>query len=245
MLRLIPRRFPFSGLLALSLTLPIGMFAMSTAPHAALDYAGLTELSVTGAASHTIVRSDPEAAPGVTVSSGGTNALLCGAKAEIAREGDKLNVTVSRRPFSLGINCDLTVTVTLQDPLAVTIAQDQAVADLTGSFRRIAIDAGKSVVNFKGRTDSLQVTGDQSVINAQFPNGQATGAAQQAPHIDITVGTLVANLGYDAKTALDYAVEAPIVVFAHDFPKTPGADSRLRITSQILKGSVYALTSTE
>ncbi|WP_264212387.1 hypothetical protein [Leisingera thetidis] len=224
----------------LAAALPLGTFAM---PSLAQDFdtSGFSELTavhITGKGSKTVIVTDPGRSPGVTIRDEGANGLLCAMTAELSQQDGVLTVDVRRKGLSLGVRCDLTVELVIPQPVAVAVDQPMAVLELTGAFKAVDIDAAKLTVTFEGHAAQFGVKGDMGVIDAVFATGSGAAAS-----IDIDVAKLVANVGFTDGAGLDYRVTAPVAMFSHRFPQTPGAAGKMRINSKVLKGSVYPVAA--
>lgn len=224
----------------LTVALPIGVFAM---PALAQDFdvskfTELTAVHITGKGSKTVIVTDPDRSPGVTIRDDGANGMLCAMKADLSQRDGVLTVDVRRNGISLGVVCDLTVELVIPQPIAVEVDQPMAVVELSGVFEEVDIDAEKMTVTFDGHATQFDVKGDMGVIDAVFAKSYGT-----ATSIDIDVAKLVANVGYADGAGLDYEVSAPVAMFSRRYPQTPGAAGKMRINSKILKGSVYPVAA--
>lgn len=202
------------------------------------EFSQIKTIKVAGKGSRTVIVTDPSRAPGVTVRQDDGNALLCSMKAEMAQKNGVLSVDIRRSGLSLGLRCDLTVELVIPQPVSIEIDQPQAVVELDGSFDDIAIDVSKLTVSFTGSAQTFDVKGDLGMVDAVFSK-----VASAAPQIDINVGKLVADVGYADGAGLDYKVSAPVAMFSRRYPQTRGADAKMRITSNLLKGSVYSVAA--
>ena len=197
------------------------------------DLSGITALRIQGQGSRTVVIADAAVTPGINVTQ--KSNVFCQVEPAFTRQGDTLIVEIQHRGFLVGFKCDATVNVTMPAGIAVAVDQPQAVVELKGLYSDIAVATDKLVLTLDGGADSLRVKADKAVITADF----TTHKAGQPPVIDIAVPTLVANVGYPRDMAIEYTVDAPVAVFSRGMPQTPGADGRLTITSQLLKGALY------
>jgi len=223
----------FKFLKILTVSIPIGAIAMQTQADTVdtTHFAALTAVEVTGKGSRTIIVTDPARAPGVTIRDDQAGGLLCSLTADVSQRDGVLSVDIRNRGLSLGIGCDITVELVIPRPVAVTVAQPQAVIELNGTFTEVTIDVSKMTVTFDGQADTFDVNGDMAVVDAVFAR-----ARDAAPQIDIDVSKLVADVGYANGAGLDYSVSAPVAMFSRRHPQTPGATGRMRITSDVSQG---------
>jgi len=230
--------FKFLGILTFAI--PIGAFAMQTQADTVdtTHFTALTAVEVTGKGSRTIIVTDPTRAPSVTIRDDQARGLPCSRTADVSQEDGVLSVDIRDRGLSLGIGCDITVELVIPQPVAVTVAQPQAVVELNGTFTEVAIDVSKMTVTFDGQADTFDVEGDMAVVDAVFAR-----AGKAPPQIDIDVSKLVANVGYPDGAGLDYSVSAPVAMFSRRYPQTPGAAGRMRIVSEVLKGSIHSVAA--
>ena len=222
---------------ALAGALMMGVLSMSTTTAAAdtvegIDLNGIRSVVVTGDGSETIL--DTKGTGLIETEHSGVGSVVCGAHADIRREGDTLVIDIVHRTLGMFLRCDLKIFASLPEGVAVSVTQDAAVVRLDGRFGPISIDAPKAVVRFSGESSDFGVTSTDAVVTARFANEDA------APSVRIRAEKLVADIGYRRDTTLSYSVTAPVALFTSAFTNTPEAGTNVSIQSTLLKGSLYA-----
>ena len=205
-----------------------------------VDDTGLKEIRILGTESRTIIHADRTARPRLTVTDKGDNRFLCGARARVSRQDDRLIIDIARGTLSLGMKCDITVELTVPPALDLIVEQSASVVELDGAFGRIALSSPTSWIAFEGSLESLSVSGRQSLIAARI-----APARKKASLVEIDVDSLIADIGYPFGLPVDYRVDAPAALFSGNIPLSAGAPHRVRISSKAMKGSVFGFQAAQ
>lgn len=224
-------RVPLLTLLfALSLFTGIPKSA-ATADIIALDYTGLQEIQILGDGGRTIIHTDQNATPQLTVTGKGGMRFWCdAASVEASRRAARLVIAIA----DADPTCSVTIALAIPPGLDLVFDQNASVAELEGEFNQINVTSFVSRISLKGSLERFSVTGQTSVIDADIT------PAQTKSLVDINVGTLVADIGYPLTLPVDYRVNAPVTVFTKGIPLSTDSPHKTRLSAKnVIKGSVF------
>ena len=217
-------------LFALSLFTGIPKSA-ATADIIALDYTGLQEIQILGDGSRTIIHTDQNATPQLTVTGKGGMRFWCdAASVEASRRAARLVIAIA----DAASGCSVTIALAIPPGLDLVFDQKASVAELEGEFSQINVTSFVSRISLKGSLERFSVTGQTSVIDAEIT------PAQTKSLVDINVGSaLVADIGYPLTLPVDCRVNAPVTVFTKGIPLSPDSPHKTRLSASVIKGSVF------
>jgi len=150
-----------------------------------------------------------------------------------------LKLSQSRRGLMYGLfsTCDTIVAINLGADMAIDLALDKLVIDLSGTYRALRVKADDAVLDMSAAIQSLDVTARNLVANIKL--NEMIGPESVTIHSDV----LMLNVGYPKQTSLDYRIDAPVILFGRGVPDSPTSKTKLTISSKILKGSTYFVPS--
>ena len=232
-----PVRWRLRPLLTLffALSLFTGMpKSAATADIIANDYAGLQEVHIIGGGGRTIIHTDQNATPQLTVTEKGGMRFWRDSSVEVSRQAARLVIVINHNSPTLAIGCNVTIALTIPPELNLVFDQKASVAELEGEFSQIDITSFVSRISLKGSLERFSVTGQTSVIDADIT------PAQTKSLVDINVGTLVADIGYPLTLPVDYRVNAPVTVFTKGIPLSTDSPHKTRLSAKnVIKRSVF------
>lgn len=218
-----------------------------------IDYAGIEAVIVRGDGSKVEINAVNGTAGDLRILQGGWTPTLCDAQVEVNRNGSTLDIRLIRTGIRLFGQCDITMALELPEGLGVSLDQARTVAQFSGAFsdvriksddaviyfsgqaQTIGIESLRAVISFSGHANRVDIVGEEATVELAFKG------SQDMDGVRINVKKLVANIGYPKSTVLSYLVTARVSVLAPDFPNTADAHPKVEITSDMLKGSIYAL----
>jgi len=236
------------------------MFATMPAPAeevTGIDFAGVDRVVVEGTGSRLDINAVKAGdKPALRMTKEGWGADFCNANVAYTRSGSTLRIQVSQSGLAsllLG-QCNVTVAMELPENLSLAVTQAQTattingrmgdialkgeniVATVSGHVGDLSVDADKVFVTFSGRARSIAINADKAVADLKLTDVSETRS------VKIIASQLLANIGLPVDAVLQRNVVAPLAVFSNDFDTTPGATMSVDIHSDLLKGSLYAIT---
>jgi hypothetical protein len=223
-------------LLTGELTMPISARADGDVVQA-VDFAGVQRVLVHGEGAR--VELSAVAAPKgeLRLSTEGWAPSACKVSAEVRHDGDTLDIRLVRNGVRLIGQCDITLALELPQGLSLAIDQDGTVTQLNGAFGDVAVKSPKAVVNLDGSARNVDIDCRDASVDLAFRSSLGMDGVR------INARKLVADIGFRSDTVLSYAVSAPLSVFTPEFANSKDAHPRVEITSELFKGSIYALSA--
>ncbi|MFN3720893.1 MAG: hypothetical protein ACK4UW_18510 [Rhizobium rhizophilum] len=208
-----------------------------------VDLAGVTQLSVTGAASDITISTRGDGAHQAVLSGtrrgwgaiwrSGWFAGDCAGQARMTRDGDTLHVDMSERGGFFGWNdwddCTVTFKAELSPEARVSIRQNAARMQLSGDFAAVDVDSDAGDFSFTGHAASVAVSG--AALRAQL----AFERVLNTEEIRISGKMLDASLRFLVPTPISYGVEAVASYVDSALPNTPGAKPDIRIRGEMAR----------
>ncbi|WP_245137696.1 hypothetical protein [Peteryoungia algae] len=224
----------------------VQMIRASDAISGPVDLSGVTQLSVTGAASDITISTRGDGARQATLSGtrrgwgaiwrSGWFAGDCAGRARMTRDGDRLTVDMGDRSGFFGWNdwddCTLTLEATLAPDASVSITQNAARMRLDGDFSQVDVrsDAG----DFALAGHATQVAVEGAALRAKLTFDRVV----QDEMVLLSGKMLDATLRFLVPTTISYAVEAVASYVDSALPNTPGARPDITIRGEMVHATI-------
>jgi len=219
------------------------MIRASDAISGPVDLAGVTHLSVTGAASDIRISTRGDGAREAVLSGTrhGWGAIWrsgwfggdCAGAARMERDGDTLRVHMGERSGFFGWgdwdDCTLTLDVRLAPDAQISIRQKAARMRLDGDFATIDVDSDAGDFFFTGHAASVAASG--AALRARL----AFERVLNTEEIRISGKMLDASLHFMVPTPVSYGVDAIASYVDSALPNTPGAKPDIRIRGEMAR----------
>lgn len=115
----------------------------------------------------------------------------CALTSSVRTEGDQLLISVEKGPMRIGFWCDPDVTLSLPQGLNLDIALSNLAADIKGSFERVSIRTGQSVIDFDGRAEHFILEGRRAAVRLNFARDMPRDA------VELDVDTILSQVTFN------------------------------------------------
>ena len=224
----------------------VQMIQASDAISGPVDLAGVTQLSVTGAASDISISTEGDGTHQAVLSGtrhgwgaiwrSGWFAGDCAGQARMTRDGSTLTVDMGDRGGFFGWNdwddCTLTLTAALSPEARVTIRQNAARLKLSGDFAAVDINSDAGDVSFTGHAASIAVSG--AALRARLAFERVVNTEE----IRISGQMLDASVRFLVPTPISYSVDAVASYVDSALPNTPGAKPSISIRGEMVHATI-------
>lgn len=224
----------------------VQMIRASEAISGPVDLTGVTQLSVTGAASDIRISTRGDGAREAVLSGtrhgwgaiwrSGWFAGDCAGQARMTRDGATLTVDMGDRGGFFGWNdwdeCTLTFTAELSPEARVSIRQNAARMQLSGDFAAIDVESDAGDFAFTGHAATVAVSG--AALRAKL----AFERVLNTEEIRISGKMLDASLRFLTPTPISYGVDAVASYVDSALPNTPGAKPSISIRGEMVHATI-------
>jgi hypothetical protein len=224
----------------------VQMIRASEAISGPVDLTGVTQLSVTGAASDISISTRGDGAREAVLSGtrhgwgaiwrSGWFAGDCAGQARMTRDGATLTVDMGDRGGFFGWNdwdeCTLTFTAELSPEARVSIRQNAARMQLSGDFAAIDVESDAGDFAFTGHAATVAVSG--AALRAKL----AFERVMNTEEIRISGKMLDASLRFLTPTPISYGVDAVASYVDSALPNTPGAKPSISIRGEMVHATI-------
>ncbi|WP_065330634.1 hypothetical protein [Tritonibacter mobilis] len=115
----------------------------------------------------------------------------CPLTTSVQADGDQLQISVEKGPMRIGFWCDPDVTLSLPEGLNLEIGLSNLAADIKGSFERVSIRTGQSVIDFDGRAAHFTLEGRRAAVRLNFPRDMPREA------VELDVDTILSQVTFN------------------------------------------------